>query len=159
LILPAPLSYSEALAKAQRYCAYQDRCHQEVRYRLIQWGVYGDELEQILADLIQERFLDEERYARSFARGKFRIKQWGRRRIVQELKKRNVSEYCIRAGLSEIEEEAYIQTLRELLLRKKERLKTHLSPFERRQLLTRYGLSRGYESELIREVVKGIMGS
>lgn len=138
--------------KAQRYCAYQDRCHQEVRYRLIQWGVYGDDLENILIDLIQERFLDEERYARSFARGKFRMKQWGRQRIVRELKKRDISEYCIRAGLAEIEEEEYLQTLHELLSRKKERLDTNLTAFECRQLLIRHGLSKGFEMDLVQQV-------
>ncbi|MBK7406724.1 MAG: RecX family transcriptional regulator [Saprospirales bacterium] len=146
------LSYTEALVKAQRYCAYQDRCHQEVRYRLIQWGVYGDDLENILIDLIQERFLDEERYARSFARGKFRMKQWGRQRIVRELKKRDISEYCIRAGLVEIEEEEYLQTLHELLSRKKERLDTNLTAFECRQLLIRHGLSKGFEMDLVQQV-------
>lgn len=146
------LSFTEALLKAQRYCAYQDRCHQEMRFKLVQWAVYGDDLENILAELVQEGFLDEERFARSFARGKFRMKQWGRLRIVGELKKRDISDYCIRAGLSEIEEDIYTATLRELLSRKKEQLDPGLTPFERRQLLIRHGLSKGYETELVQRI-------
>lgn len=142
------LSFEEALTKAQRFCAYQDRCHQEVRFKLIEWGVYGDDLENVLAELIQERFLDEERFARSFARGKFRIKQWGRLRILQELKKRDVSDYCIRAALSEIEEEAYLETLEKLLEKKLEALDGGSTPFERYHKLLRYAISRGFEPEL-----------
>ena len=99
------VSKEEALAKIQRYCAYQVRCHQEVRTRLLDMGVYADWLEEIIVQLIEENFLNEERFARSFARGKFRIKQWGRNRIRQELKKRNISAYCIRMAMEEIEEQ------------------------------------------------------
>ena len=72
------VSLDKALQKLQRYCAYQDRCHQEVRAKLLSLGVYGDEMEEIIVSLIEDKFLDEERFARSFARGKFRLKQWGR---------------------------------------------------------------------------------
>jgi regulatory protein len=129
-----------------------------MRYKLIQWGVYGDDLENILAELIEERFLDEERFARSFARGKFRIKQWGRLRIVGELKKRDISEYCIRAGLSEIDEEDYLETLRDLLRRKSESLDEEgLTPFERKQLLLRYGIRKGFETHLAQQIAAEII--
>ena len=128
-----------------------------MRYKLIQWGVYGDDLENVLAELIEERFLDEERFARSFARGKFRIKQWGRLRIVGELKKRDISEYCIRAGLSEIDEEDYLETLRDLLRRKSEGLDGGLTPFERKQSLVRYGMQRGFETHLAQQVAAEII--
>lgn len=150
--MPKYLTYPEALVKAQRYCAYQDRCHQEIRFKLVQWGVYGEDLENILADLIAEGFLDEERFARSFARGKFRMKQWGRLRIAGELKKRGISDYCLRAGLSEIEEEDYLQTLRDLLSKKKEQLDPAYTPFERMQLLIRQGIGKGYETDLVQRL-------
>lgn len=153
------LSYTDALVKAQRYCAYQDRCHQEIRFKLVQWGVYGEDLENILADLIAEGFLDEERFARSFARGKFRMKQWGRLRIAGELKKRGISDYCLRAGLSEIEEEDYLQTLRTLLLRKKEQLDPAFTPFERIQLLIRQGIGKGYETDLVQRIASELGSS
>jgi regulatory protein len=151
------LSFEEALVKAQRYCAYQDRCHQEVRFKLVEWGVYGEDLEQVLAELIQERFLDEERFARSFTRGKFRIKQWGRLRILRELKKRDISDYCIRAGLSEVEEEAYAQTLRDILSKKNALLPAELPVFERRQKLFRHALSRGFEPERIQAALQELI--
>ena len=117
------ISQEDALAKLQRYCAYQDRCHQEVRTKLLNLGIYGDDLEEIMADLISENFLNEERYARSFARGKFRMKKWGRNRIRQELKMRNISAYCLRKAMTEIEEEDYLKTLKEVISKKDSLLK------------------------------------
>ena len=116
-------SKAEALSKLQGYCAYQDRCHQEVRSKLLDLGIYGNDLEEIMADLIQENFLNEERYARSFARGKFRIKKWGRNRIRRELKMRDISDYCLRKAMAEIEEEEYLKTLRKVLEKKDKLLK------------------------------------
>ena len=104
-------SPEDALKKLQRYCAYQDRCHKEVRSKLLDLGVYGDELEAIIAELVTENFLNEERFARSYARGKFRMRQWGKKRIVRELKVRDISEYCIRKALLEIEEDVYYENL------------------------------------------------
>ncbi len=102
----------------QRYCAYQDRCHSEVRSKLLDLGIYGDELEEVIAELITDNFLNEERFARSYARGKFNIKKWGRIRIKQELKRRHITAYCLRKAMEEIEEEDYLKTL-EGLIRKK----------------------------------------
>ena len=112
------LSKEEALKKLQRYCAYQDRCHQEVRNKLINLGVYGQVMEEVIVELIQENFLNEERFAKSFARGKFRIKTWGRNRIRRELKLRAVSDYCIRKGMEEIPDDDYLEALDAFLQRK-----------------------------------------
>ncbi len=146
------LSKDEALAKLQRYCAYQDRCHQEVRSKLIELGVYGDSLEEIMAELIEENFLNEERFARSFARGKFRIKQWGRARILRELKRRDISDYCIRRAMEEIEEQDYLDTLQEVLNRKAEKLAEE-DTFKLKNKLARYAHSRGFELELAWELI------
>lgn len=142
------LSKAEALVKLQRYCAYQERCHREVRSKLLELGIYGQTLEEIMADLIQENFLNEERFARSFARGKFRMKQWGRNRIVRELKMRDISAYCIRKAMEEIREDDYLKTLSEVL----ERRATHISEtndFARKSKLAQYAMSRGFEVELV----------
>jgi regulatory protein len=101
------ISKDDALLKLQAYCAYQDRCHSEVRSKLLDLGIYGDDLEDIIVALIEDNFLNEERYARSYARGKFRIKQWGRLRIRRELKFRKISDYCIRKAMEEIDENDY----------------------------------------------------
>ncbi len=132
----------------QKYCAYQDRCHSEVRHKLISLGIYGDDLEEIIFDLIQENFLNEERFARSYARGKFRIKQWGRNKIIRELNARQVSEYCIRMALEEIDEEEYLQTLKKLAQKKWKEYRG-MKNFERKGRLARYLSSRGFENELI----------
>jgi len=142
------ISKAEALQKLQRYCVYQDRCHQEVRSKLLDLGVYGDELEEIMADLVMDDFLNEERFARSFARGKFRQKQWGRIRIRQELKQRRISDYCIRKAMDEIEPELYEETL-EAVLHKKEALLKENDPYKRTNKLAQYAIRRGYEPNLV----------
>lgn len=142
-----------ALQKIQRYCAYQDRCHQEVRSKLLDWGVYGDTLEEIMAELVIERFLDEERFARSYARGKFRMKRWGRQRILQELKRRRISAYCIRKAMTEIGEEDYQQALREILQKKWQQYAGN-EPYARKQKVAKYAHSRGYELPLIWDTLR-----
>lgn len=148
-------TWTEALQKLERFCAYQDRCHQEVRFKLLDLGVYGDELEEIIAQLISDGFLNESRFARSYVRGKFRIKKWGRIRIRQELKRRNISEYCIREGMGEIEEAAYAETLQELLLQKASLL-NEPDVFKKKQKLARYVISKGFEPDIVWNVLTNL---
>ncbi|MEL6660799.1 MAG: regulatory protein RecX [Bacteroidota bacterium] len=148
------LSKADALKRMQRYCAYQDRCHSEVRSKLIELGVYGDTLEEIMAELIIERFLDEERFARSYVRGKFRLKKWGRIRIKRELKLRKISAYCQRKGLEEIEEAAYQKTLREILQKKLVDYGRKYNAFESGSKAATYAQGRGYETALIWPIIK-----
>jgi regulatory protein len=143
-----------ALQKLQRYCAYQDRCHQEVRSKLLDLGVYGDTLEEIIVELIGEGFLNEERFARSYARGKFRSKGWGRVRIKLELQARRISAYAIKKGLEEIEEGEYRATLSGLLQKKLLESEGIDDDFTARQKAAQYALRRGYESELIWETLR-----
>lgn len=147
-------SKAEAWVKIQRFCAYQDRCHSEVRSKLLDMGVYGDTLEELMADLVTERFLDEERFARSFAGGKFRIKHWGRVRIRQELKRRRVSDYCIRMGLSEISDDDYQTTLTTLLEKQYAAHLPQSDAFTAKQKAAQYALRRGFESELVFEGIR-----
>jgi regulatory protein len=142
------INREDALKKMMRYCAYQDRCHQEVRKKLIDLQVYPDWREEIIVELIQENFLNEERYARSFARGKFRIKKWGRRRILKELKQRQISDYCIRKAMQEIEEEPYLQTIESLILKKADQLK-ETDLFKKKNKVANYLIGRGFETNLI----------
>lgn len=145
-------SRDEALKKLQRFCVYQDRCHQEVRRKLLDLNIYGDDLEQVMVELIEENFLNEERFAQSFARGKFRIKRWGRQKIVRELKARNISEYCIRQGLKEIEEAEYQLALQQLLEKKRAQLGP-LEPYPLRYKLYQYAQTRGYEPAYINDAL------
>lgn len=148
------LTQEAALQKLQYYCAYQDRCHNEVRSKLISLGVYGDTLEQIITELIIEKFLDEERFARSYARGKFRIKKWGRLRIVRELKFRKVSAYCIKKALTEIEEDEYLATLELILDKKQAQYLQKNDAFVARQKTANYAGQRGYEMNLIWDILR-----
>jgi regulatory protein len=143
------LSQDEALLKMQQYCAYQERCQDEVRSKLIECGVYGDALESIIADLISENFLNEERFAKAFAGGKFRIKHWGKIKIIQELKSKKISEYCIRKAFeSEINDSDYKATLLEVL-NKKSNLLSENEKFKKNQKLALYAMGRGFEPELV----------
>jgi regulatory protein len=152
------ISRDEALLRMQRYCAYQDRCHQEVRRKLLDLGVYGDDLEEIMAQLVEDQFLDEERFARAFARGKFQIKSWGRIKILQELKARQISSYCQRKALEEIDEDAYRERLDQYLRSKLAEGKEGLSGFEQQQKAAQFALRRGFEPELVWETLRQIFG-
>ncbi|MBB6003322.1 regulatory protein RecX [Arcicella rosea] len=143
----------EVLVKAANFCAYQERTQQEVRKRLAELEVEGDEAEEIIVWLIENNYLNEERFARIFAGSKFRQKRWGRLKIRQELKMRGVSEYCLKAGMSEIEDEDYIQTLTDLLEKKAKEIKES-NPLKRKQKLLSYALSKGFESGLVFDLMK-----
>ncbi len=146
-------TYTQALEALQQYCAYQDRCHKEARQKLRELGFGGDPGEEVICELIKDKFLDEERFARSFARGRFKIKRWGRQKITRELKQRQISAYCIKQALSEIEEEAYQQTLEDELLRRDRIEKKATHPYLRRRKLADYLFQRGYESHLTWETI------
>lgn len=142
----------DIMEKMRKYCAYQDRCHREVRTKLLAIKVFGEELEEVMAALIQENFLNEERYARSFVRGKFRMNHWGRNKIKRALQAKGVSTYCIDKGMEEIDEHAYRDQLETLLSKYGRRQATKLTGFKWRNRLFNYALGKGYEPEVIREV-------
>ena len=142
----------DALRKAAMFCAYQERTQQEVRERLKEWGIWGDDAEEVIAELIQQNYLNEERFAKSFAGGKFRVKGWGKRKIKQHLQQRGISGYNLDQAMKEIAPDDYQDTLRELLAKKRQSLRND-SPLVVKQKLVRYALSKGYESELIFSVL------
>ena len=146
------VSKTQALDKLRHYCAYRDRCHKEVRTKLLDLGIYGDDLEEIISQLIEENFLNEERFARSYARGKFRLIKFGRTRIRRELEMRGISDYCIRKAMTEIGEEDYLRTLREVIEKKSGRLKEP-DEFVRKGKVAQYAIKRGFESNLVWEVL------
>lgn len=148
-----PITQKQALEKLERFCAFQERCHQEVRSKLLKLEVYGDDLEEVMAQLISDDFLNEERFAQAFARGRFRIKGWGRKRIEIELKKRAVSGYSIRKGLAEIEDGEYLESLAKQVEKKTASL-NESDPYIRKNKVARYLISRGFEPELVWEIVE-----
>jgi len=137
-----------------RYCNYQERCHQEVRNKLYELGAKTPEVEQLIALLIEKNLLNEERYARSFARGKFNLKKWGRQKIVQQLKLHKISDFCIRKALQEIDPGLYYDTLLRLTERKWEELSSEKNLFIRKNKTWRYLVQKGYEADLVQDAIQ-----
>ena len=143
------LTREQAFQKAKHYCAYQERCHSEVKEKLYSFGLRKTDVEQLLTQLIDEDYLNEERFAIQFAGGKFRMKQWGRVKIQYELKQKQVSEYCIKKALKQIDEEAYTKTLHKLYREKLSTLRSETNQFIRKRKIQDYLLQKGYEPGLI----------
>lgn len=143
---------SEIMAKAENYCAYQERSIHEVRLKLKQWELPTQEIEEAIEYLIHENFLNEERFAEAYAQGKFRINGWGRNKIKQALKLKRVAPELILQGLAKIDEEEYLQKLQQLI-EKKSKLLTEEDSRKRRHRLIQYTLTKGFEQELIFDIL------
>jgi regulatory protein len=142
-----------ALAKAEHYCAYQERSQQEVREKLYDMGMYPAGVENVITELIAGNFLNEERFAYAYVKGKFNQKGWGRIKIKQGLKQKRVSDKLISKALQAIDGEAYLDTLGVLLQKKQDKM-IEKDPYKRRYKLQQYAMSRGFENDLINEVLK-----
>ncbi len=147
------LSPAQALIRAQLSCAYQERCQQEMRDKLYEWGLYPDAVENIIVDLITNNFLNEERFAKSYAGGKFRIKKWGKIKIKIELKKRKISEYCIKKAMQEIPDKDYITTIKQLIAKKSKEIKGG-KLYVKNYKVAQYIISKGFEGDLVWDVLK-----
>ena len=146
----------EATKKLESYCAYQERCHKEVNQKLRDMGMIPQAIDQIISQLIQENYLNEERFAQSFARGKFNIKKWGKNRIVNELKFRGISIYNIKTALKEIDDSQYTETLDALAKKKLAQIKEN-NLQKKKKKLADYLLYRGWESHLVYEITKRLI--
>ena len=143
----------EVLKKLLRYCAYQERCHKDVREKIMSYDMYGDDLDEIMLYLIEQNYLNEERFAITYAGGKFRLKKWGRNKIRFELEKRDISEYCIQKALNEIDEEEYEMALSELIedqLHKDPKLDLLLA----KDKTLKYCTGRGYEIDTVLRILR-----
>ena len=141
-------NYDEIVKKIELYCAAQDRCKFDVNQKLIKWGVDNISIKNIINNLIKEKFIDEIRYATSFARGKFRIKKWGRIKISNMLRSKNISENNITTGLSQIDIEEYTETLLRIIEKKSKLLKEN-DPRIKKNKLFQYLKQKGFENNLI----------
>lgn len=148
----AYLSKEQALQKLKHYCAYQERCHSEVKEKLYQLGVWKKDHDEIMATLIEENYLNEERFAIAFAGGKFRIKHWGRVKIKYELKQKQVSDYCIKKALQQMDEEEYLSVLNKLAKEKYAALKNEQYLIRKKKTMD-YLLAKGFEPELSKNIV------
>ena len=148
------LTPEQAFQKARHYCGYQERSHVEVKEKLYSFGLWKTDVEILLSRLIEENYLNEERFAQQFAGGKFRVKHWGRVKIKHELKQKQVSEYCIKKAMKEIDEEEYMKVLRKLAAQKWKSVKAPgVNRFTKLGKTTAYLLQKGYESELVKSVL------
>ena len=141
----------EATRLLEQYCAYQERSHREVEQKLKSLKMIPEAREKIVLHLMHANFLNEERYAKACVRGKFSIKKWGRRKIVNELKFKGVSDYNIKTGLTEIDQDDYLRTLEEIALNKAPTIKA-TNDFQKKQKLQTYLIQRGFEPELVYQV-------
>lgn len=145
------LSKEQALPQIKQYCVYRERCHSEVREKLYSLGLYKNDVDQLMAQLIEENYLNEERFAIQYAGGKFRMNQWGRVKIKYALRQKRVSDYSIKKALKQISETDYRKTLQKLATQKLKTLKSETNKFTKKKKLQDYLLQKGYEGELVRD--------
>ena len=142
------MTQNEALEKMKKYCAYQERCQSDVRQKLYDFELNNNEIENILCSLIEQNFINEERFAKNFVRGKFRQKKWGKIKIKQHLKQKQISDYSIKTGLEEIDTEDYLTTL-DLIISRKEKLISEENNFIKKQKIAKYAINKGFENDLV----------
>lgn len=147
--------YKKAKLKIASYCAYQERCQQEVRNKLYSYELFRDEVEELIAWLIEENYINEERFAITFAGGKFRIKKWGKFKITQALKQKAISEYCIKKAIQEIDLEDYLTTIKALATKKLNEYSLRVSnKYQLKDKTAKHIISKGFEPELVWKILK-----
>jgi regulatory protein len=146
------LTKEQALQKLKHYCGYQERCHSEVRDKLFDLGVYRKYHDEIISSLIEENYLNEERFAIAFAGGKWRMQRWGRVKIRYELKQKQLSEYCIKKAMKEIDDEEYIKVLQKLVADRYASLKKEQYLVRKKKTID-YLINRGFESSMIQQAL------
>lgn len=146
-------TFEEAVEKAERYCAYQERSHSEVRNKLREMGLPSAEMDDVLLHLVKRNFLNEERFARAFAGGKFRTKHWGRKKIIYQLKAKGINDKLIQQVLEEIDPGDYEDTLQNEIKKKDRTMKTD-NTVERMAKMTKFLIAKGFEHEIVVHTIK-----
>jgi regulatory protein len=146
----------QAFQKLKHFCSYQERCHSEVKEKLYSLGLWKNDVEKVISQLIENDYLNEERFATEFAGGKFRMKQWGRVKIKYELKQKQLSEYCIRKGLQVIDANDYETTLKKLLNKKVESLKGEKNILIKKRKALDYLLQKGFERDMVMNLINDL---
>jgi regulatory protein len=146
------LTKEEAIQKLKHYCTYQERSQNEVKSKLYELGIRKADHDEIISALIENDYLNEERFARQFVGGKFRMKDWGRKKIYYGLREKGVSEYLIKIAMKEIDEDEYQKVLEELAEKKWESLKGEDYMSRKRKTMD-FLLQRGFESQLVTPLV------
>lgn len=150
---PIKLDKKSALAKAEHYCAYQERSQQEIRDKLYEWGLWSNDVEELISELIQTNFLNEERFTQAYVSGKFNIKHWGKIKIKQGLKLKRVPDKMIQRALNSIDHDEYLKTILSLAQKKAPLIKEK-DAFKRQYKLVSYLMGKGFERDVIILVLK-----
>ena len=140
------------LAKMQSYCSYQERSFFDVKSKLISWNVQEKIIDEIINEFVKEDYLNEERFVKAYAGGKFRINKWGKNKIINELNKKQIPDIYIQIGLHDIDDEEYLNTLKEIISKKDAIIKI-ANPEKRMQKLAAYAISKGYSSGIVWKVL------
>jgi regulatory protein len=148
------LSYTHVVDKVKNYCAYQERCHSDIKKKLSDFGLSGQESDNILAYLIENQYLNEQRFADQFVGGHFRIKRWGRVKIRYALRQKQISEHCIKKAMQVINEEDYLKVLNKLFEEKKTALKGEKNHLISKKKILHSLLQKGFERDYIMELLK-----
>ncbi len=146
---PGKISTEKALQKLKHFCGYQERCHLEVKQKLYSLGLYKIEVEHLISQLIEEGYLNEERFATLFASGKFRIKGWGKQKIRYELRQKGISEYCISKGLNALDETDYLKSFEHQADKKWSLLQAEKNIFVKKNKWQQYLMQKGFEPNLL----------
>ena len=146
----------QAFQKLKHYCGYQERSHQEAKEKLYSFGLYKQEVEELLSRLIEENYLNEERFALAYAGGKFRMKGWGKMKILQSLKEKRVSNYCINKAMGAIDHSQYESTLRKFAASKWKTLKSEPNIFIKMRKTQNYLMQKGFEPGLVSDVLRSL---
>lgn len=149
------LTYEQALYKAAALCSGSEHCLSEIEEKLEKWGALAPDREKILGYLVDEKYIDHLRYARAYARDKFRYNHWGRYKIRQMLRMQDIEEQYIRQALEEIDEEEYLSTLRHILEQKDRQLHDQ-DPYQRKGKLVRHAVSKGFEMDVVMDTVEDL---
>jgi regulatory protein len=140
------------LEKARNYCSYQERCIYDVKMKLVEWKATDKTIEKIIRQLEEEDYINEERYAVSFATGKLRNNKWGRNKIFYALMQKHIPELYVQMGLSEIDEKEYLDTLKKVISSKKVKGEDE---YKQNAKLVKYAVQKGFQPDLVWKVVKG----
>lgn len=144
---------NEAKLKIEIFCNYQERCHKEVRDKLYTFGLIAQDIEEIMVYVVQKGMINEERFAKAFAGGKFRQKKWGKNKIIRELKNKQISTYCIEKAMKEIDPNDYANNIQRIADKYFKNIKTG-TLFEKKLKTVKYLLGRGYGYEECQSIMK-----
>lgn len=146
------------LSKMQKYCVYQERCHKEVRSKLLTLKVYGDRLEVIMSKLVEDDFLNEERFAIAYTREKYRLTKWGKMKILNAMRAKDISSYCIKKAMNAVDQEEYLEILHRSIDKQKTIFENrNVSGYPLRSKLFQFAMRRGYEPDLINNCLADLL--